>query len=53
VHLYFGDTAPAGKEKNWLRTPKGKGYFAILRLYGPLEPALNRTWIPGDFERFN
>jgi hypothetical protein len=51
VHLYFGDTAPAGKEKNWLRTPKGKGYFAILRLYGPLEPALNRTWIPGDFEK--
>jgi len=51
VDLYFGDTAPAGKEKNWLRTPKGKGYFAILRLYGPLEPALNRTWVPGDFEK--
>jgi hypothetical protein len=51
VYLYFGDKAPAGKEKNWLRTPKGKGYFAILRLYGPLEPALNRTWVPGDFEK--
>ena len=51
VDLYFGDQAPAGKEKNWLRTPKGKGYFAILRLYGPLEPALDRTWIPGDFEK--
>jgi hypothetical protein len=51
VDLYFGDQTPAGKEKNWLRTPKGKGYFAILRLYGPLEPALDRTWIPGDFEK--
>ncbi len=51
VDLYFGDKAPAGKEKNWLRTPKGKGYFAILRLYGPLEPALDRTWVPGDFEK--
>ena len=51
VDLYFGDKAPVGKEKNWLRTPKGKGYFAILRLYGPLEPALNRTWVPGDFEK--
>jgi hypothetical protein len=51
VDLYFGDQAPAGKEKNWLRTPKGKGYFAILRLYGPLEPALDRTWIPGDVEK--
>jgi hypothetical protein len=53
VDLYFGDAAPAGKEKNWLRTPKGKGYFVILRLYGPLEPALNRTWVPGDFEKLN
>jgi hypothetical protein len=51
VDLYFGDTVPPGNEKNWLRTPKGKGYFAILRLYGPLEPALDRTWKPGDFEK--
>lgn len=51
VDLYFGDKAPEGKEKNWLRTPKGKGYFVILRLYGPLEPALDRTWIPGDVEK--
>ena len=51
IDLYFGDQAPADKEKNWLRTPKGKGYFAILRLYGPLEPALNRDWKPGDFEK--
>jgi len=51
VDLYFGDKAPARKEKKWLRTPRGKGYFAILRLYGPLGPALNRTWVPGDFEK--
>ena len=25
--LYFGPTAPAGHEKNWLRTVPGKGYF--------------------------
>jgi len=31
VDLYFGDKPPAGKEKNWLRTPKGKGCFTILR----------------------
>jgi hypothetical protein len=51
IDLYFGDKAPEGKEKNWLRIPKGKGFFAILRLYGPLEPALGKTWIPGDFEK--
>jgi hypothetical protein len=26
----------------------GKGYFALLRLYGPTEPALMKTWKPGD-----
>jgi hypothetical protein len=51
VDLYFGDQALASNEKYWLRTPKGKGYFVILRLYGPLEPALDRTWKPDDLER--
>lgn len=47
--LYFGPKAPKGKEKNWLATVPGKGYFAILRLYGPTAPALMKTWKPGDF----
>jgi hypothetical protein len=46
--LYFGPTAPAGKEKNWLRTVPGKGFFLILRLYSPTEPFLNQTWRPDD-----
>jgi hypothetical protein len=49
--LYIGPKAPAGKEKNWLATPPGRGYFAILRLYGPTEPALDFSWKPGDFEK--
>jgi hypothetical protein len=48
--LYLSPTAPPGKEKNWLRTVPGKGYFVILRLYGPTEPFLNQTWRPGDME---
>jgi hypothetical protein len=51
IELYLGPTAPAGKEGNWLATVPGKGYFAILRLYSPLEPALNGRWKPGDIER--
>ena len=35
VDLYVGPTAPPGKEANWLRSVPGKGYFVILRLYGP------------------
>ena len=46
--LYLGPKAPEGKEKNWLATVPGKGYFAVLRLYGPTEPALTKTWKPGD-----
>jgi hypothetical protein len=49
--LYIGSQAPAGKQGNWLATVPGKGYFAILRLYGPTEPAINKSWKPGDFEK--
>jgi len=29
----------------------GKGYFVILRLYGPTEPALRKTWKPDDLAK--
>src|SRR5262249_55087169 len=51
--LYPGPTPPAGKESNWLATVPGKGYFAILRLYGPTEAAIDKSWKPGDVERVN
>ena len=34
-----------------LATVPGKGYFAILRLYGPTEAAMNNSWKPGDLEK--
>jgi hypothetical protein len=49
--LYLGPQAPAGKQSNWLATVTGRGYFAILRLYGPTETAINKSWKPGDFEK--
>jgi hypothetical protein len=49
--LYLGPEAPEGKAGNWLATVPGKGYFAILRLYGPTEPAIDKSWIPGDIEK--
>lgn len=51
IILHLGPKAPAGKEGNWLATVPNKGYFAILRLYAPTEPAISLTWKPGDFER--
>jgi len=49
--LYLGPTAPEGKAGNWLATVPDKGYFAILRLYGPKEPAIDKSWKPGDIEK--
>jgi hypothetical protein len=49
--LYLGPKAPKGKEGNWLATVPGRGYFTIIRLYGPTEAALNKSWKPGDLEK--
>lgn len=48
--VYFGPTAPAGHEANWVQTVSGKGWNVILRLYGPLEPFFNKTWRPSEIE---
>ncbi|MCX7099168.1 MAG: DUF1254 domain-containing protein [Methylococcales bacterium] len=52
VDVYFGPKAPAGKEGNWVQTIHGKGWFMILRLYGPLEPWFDKTWRPGEIELY-
>lgn len=49
--LYIGPKPPQGKEGNWLATAPGRGFFAILRLYLPEQPALDGSWKPGDIER--
>jgi len=50
VDVWFGPKAPPGMERNWVQTIPGKGWFMILRLYGPLEPWFNKTWRPGEIE---
>jgi hypothetical protein len=49
--LYLGPSVPDGKQANWLATVPGQGYFAILRLYGPTEAAIDKSWKPGDIEK--
>jgi hypothetical protein len=48
--LYFGPEPPEGKEGNWLQTMPGKSWFTILRIYGPLDPWINKSWRPSDIE---
>ena len=51
VDVYFGPRAPTRFENNWVQTIPGKGWFVILRLYGPLEAWFNKTWRPGEIEQ--
>jgi hypothetical protein len=51
VDIYFGPTAPAGKEKNWVQTIPGKGWNTLYRLFSPLEPWFDKSWRPGEIER--
>jgi len=39
VDIYFGPSAPEGKESNWLPTDPKRRFFLLGRFYGP-EPAL-------------
>ncbi len=49
--VHIGPQQPPGvKRGNWIQTLPGKGWFAILRLYGPLEPFFTKAWRPGEFE---
>jgi hypothetical protein len=48
--IYFGPKAPKGYENNWLETVPGKSWFVALRLYGPLEPWIEKKWRPSEIE---
>lgn len=51
VDVYFGPSAPAGKDANWVPT-KSSGKFEVLfRLYGPEKPFFDKTWVLPDIER--
>ncbi|MFE7948554.1 DUF1254 domain-containing protein [Streptomyces sp. NPDC057426] len=49
--VHFGPRRPDGvPEGNWIQTMPGKGWFAVLRLYSPLQAFFDRTWRPGEIE---
>jgi hypothetical protein len=39
VDIYFGPSAPEGKESNWLPTDPNRRFFLLFRAYGP-EPGI-------------
>jgi hypothetical protein len=49
--VYMSPRQPEGvKRGNWIQSAPGKGWFAILRLYSPLEPFFTKEWRPSEIE---
>jgi hypothetical protein len=43
IDIYFGETAPQGKESNWIPTA-GQDFFLGIRFYGPDFTRLGKSW---------
>jgi hypothetical protein len=50
IDVYFGPTAPEGKEANWIETKPGRAWFSYFRFFGPTEPFFDKTWRLPEFE---
>ncbi len=43
IDIYFGQTAPQGKESNWIPTA-GQDFWLGIRFYGPDFSRLGKSW---------
>jgi hypothetical protein len=50
VDIWFGPKSLPGKEHNWIKTIRKKGWYMSLRLYDPLKAWFDKTWKPGEIE---
>ena len=49
--IHVGPEQPADvPDGNWIQTDPDKGFFAILRLYSPLQPFFDKSWQLGEIE---
>jgi hypothetical protein len=49
--IFFGPTAPAGQESNWVPTDPNGRFEVLARFYGPQKPLFDKTWKLPDIER--
>ena len=52
MDIYFGPTAPAGKESNWVPTKPGRQFEVLCRFYRPEKALFEKTWKLPDIEKF-
>jgi hypothetical protein len=49
--VYIGPKQPEGVSRgNWIQTMPGKGWFTLLRLYGPLNSFFTKEWRISEIE---
>tara|TARA_Y100001960_G_scaffold333922_1_gene442354 strand:+ start:57996 stop:59447 length:1452 start_codon:yes stop_codon:yes gene_type:complete len=51
IDLYFGPTAPAGLESNWVQTESGRNWFPYFRFYSPKEEVVSGEWVLPNIEK--
>ena len=51
VDIYFGPTAPEGKEANWIPTNPDGTFELMARFYGPDETFYTKKWKLGNVEK--
>jgi hypothetical protein len=50
IDVYFGPTAPVGKESNWVPTDPKRGFELMFRLYAPKKEFFDKVWKLPDVE---
>jgi hypothetical protein len=53
VDVYFGPSAPAGKESNWVPTDPDRRFELMFRFYGPKKEFFDRAWTLPDVEKLS
>jgi hypothetical protein len=53
IDLYFAPQPPDSGETNWIKTIPEQGFFAMFRLFGPMEPVFDGTWKLNDIEQID
>ncbi len=53
VDIFFGPSAPEGKEANWIPTTADRRFFLLFRFYGPELAAFDGSFKLNDIERID
>jgi hypothetical protein len=51
IDIYFGPTAPAGMEANWVPTDPNRKFDLMFRFYAPTKALFDKAWTLSDVER--